>query len=122
MDVPFFHSPVSERWPSKSKFVLPERSPWNGDETRTVEARRIGQNSGRQKDGFNLEERQRTERLARVIATAEYVWNDSEAAKRFLSTPHVELGHRTPLETASTELGAQQVEEILSRLLHGLPV
>ncbi len=76
----------------------------------------------RRKDRLNLEESQRTERLARVIATAEYVWDDEEAAKRFLSSPQLELGHRTPLETASTELGARQVEELLARLLHGLPV
>jgi len=36
----------------------------------------------RRKHNLKLEESERTERLARVIATALYVWNDKEDAKR----------------------------------------
>jgi uncharacterized protein (DUF2384 family) len=32
-------------------------------------------------------ESERTERLARVVATAEDVWQDREQARRFLTTP-----------------------------------
>jgi antitoxin Xre/MbcA/ParS-like protein len=31
------------------------------------------------------------------------------------------LRGRTPLESAMTELGARQVEEILDKIFHGLP-
>lgn len=75
----------------------------------------------RRKDRLKPEESERTERLARVIATAEYVWNDVEAAKLFLNTPHTQIGGR-PLEAAYTELGARQVEELLWKIFHGLPV
>ena len=71
---------------------------------------------------LNLVENQRTERLARVIALAEMLWDDDAEAKRFLATPHPELGRRKPIEAALTELGARQVEDVVMRALYGLPV
>ncbi len=65
---------------------------------------------------------ERTERLARVLAHAEYVLDDREQARLWMNKPHPELGHRTPLETAATELGARSVESILDSLFYGLPV
>lgn len=67
------------------------------------------------------EESERTERLARVIATAEHVWGDAEEARRFMTRPHPELNGKTPLETSYAELGARQVEELLWKLFYGLP-
>ncbi|MEZ5497944.1 MAG: antitoxin Xre/MbcA/ParS toxin-binding domain-containing protein [Steroidobacteraceae bacterium] len=67
-------------------------------------------------------ESEKTERLARVIALAEELWDDQTAAQEFLSTPHPELGGRTPIDCASTELGAREVEALVMRALHGLPV
>ena len=66
-------------------------------------------------------ESERTERLARVIAAAEYVWDDREDAREWLLHPHPELGSRTPFESAFTELGARRVEELLDRLFYGIP-
>lgn len=67
-------------------------------------------------------ESEKTERLARVIALAELLWDDADEAKRFLTTPHAELGRKRPIEAGLTELGARQVEDIVMRALHGLPV
>jgi putative toxin-antitoxin system antitoxin component (TIGR02293 family) len=64
----------------------------------------------------------RTEQVARVIALSELLWDDAEAAQRFINAPHPELGNRTPLECASTELGARQVEDVVARAIYGLPV
>src|SRR5262245_61123572 len=55
----------------------------------------------------------RTERLARVVAMAEDVWEDRDQARRFLTTPHPEIGGKTPLDAALTELGARQAEEVM---------
>jgi putative toxin-antitoxin system antitoxin component (TIGR02293 family) len=44
-----------------------------------------------------LGESERVARLASVIALAEYVWDDPEAAREFLTTPHPELGDRPPI-------------------------
>lgn len=71
---------------------------------------------------LKLVESEKTERLARVIALAELLWDDDDEAKRFLATPHPELGRRKPIEAALTELGARQVEDIVTRALYGLPV
>ena len=71
---------------------------------------------------LKLVESERTERLARVIALAEMLWDDEAEAKRFLATPHPELGRKKPIEAALTELGARQVEDVVMRALYGLPV
>jgi putative toxin-antitoxin system antitoxin component (TIGR02293 family) len=65
-------------------------------------------------------ESERTERLARIIAAAEHTWNSRDDAREWLLKPHPELGKRTPLESAMTELGARQVEELLDRLFYGI--
>jgi putative toxin-antitoxin system antitoxin component (TIGR02293 family) len=68
------------------------------------------------------EEGERVERLARVMALAEDAFGSADDARRFLVTPHPELAGERPLETAQTELGARQVEEVLWRMEYGLPV
>jgi putative toxin-antitoxin system antitoxin component (TIGR02293 family) len=75
----------------------------------------------RRKQHLRPEESARTERLARVIATAEHVWGDAEEARRFMTGAHPELNGKTPLETSYAELGARQVEELLWKLFYGLP-
>jgi putative toxin-antitoxin system antitoxin component (TIGR02293 family) len=72
-------------------------------------------------DRLNVAHSQKAERLARVFAMAEAIWQDETEARRFMRTPHPELGGRTPLDVAMTEIGARQVEEVLERGLHGLP-
>ena len=67
-------------------------------------------------------ESEKTERLARVIALAEQLWDDIPSAQQFLNTPHPELGGRTPLDCAGFELGARAVEDVVARALYGLPV
>ena len=57
-----------------------------------------------------------TERLARVIATAEHVWDDQDLAHSFLHEPHHMLEDRSPVSVALTELGARRVEDLLWRL------
>ena len=76
----------------------------------------------RRGERLSVEESERTERLARTLAAAEYVWHDREQAREWMSHPHPELGGKTPLETARTELGARRVEDLLDRLFFGLPV
>jgi putative toxin-antitoxin system antitoxin component (TIGR02293 family) len=66
-------------------------------------------------------ESERVARLASVIALAEYVWDDPEAAREFLTTPHPEIGDRPPIEVAVDDFGARHVEEILHGILHGFP-
>jgi len=71
---------------------------------------------------LSVDESERTERLARVLAYAEYVWDDRGQAREWMSKPHREFHDSTPLEAARTELGARRVEELLDKLYFGLPV
>lgn len=66
------------------------------------------------------EESARTERMARVIANAEYVWDDQPDAHKWLNAAHPELGGKTPIQSAMTELGARRVEELLDKIFYGL--
>ena len=75
----------------------------------------------RRRDRLSPAESVRTERLARVVAIAEDVWQDRDQARRFLTTPHPEIGGKTPVEAALTELGARQAEEVMARIVYGLP-
>ncbi len=76
----------------------------------------------RRKTYLSFEESEKTERLARVIATAIHVWNDAQKAKEFLITPHPFFKNRPPIEVAFSELGARQVEELLWGIFYGLPL
>lgn len=71
---------------------------------------------------LSLEESERTERLARVVALAESLWDDQQEARAFLNRPHPLLDGETPLDVAHTELGARRVERVLHSIEHGLPV
>ncbi|MFI4940310.1 MAG: antitoxin Xre/MbcA/ParS toxin-binding domain-containing protein [Burkholderiales bacterium] len=74
----------------------------------------------RRRDVLTAGESERAERLARIVATSEYVWNSEEDARAFLSTPHAMLQGRMPLEVSMTELGARRVEELLWKLYYGI--
>lgn len=70
---------------------------------------------------LKADESDRTMRLARVVALTRFVWqNDAVSTTTFLSTPHTMLGGRTPLACATSDAGAQAVEAVLMRLLHGI--
>jgi putative toxin-antitoxin system antitoxin component (TIGR02293 family) len=66
-------------------------------------------------------ESERIERVARVLAAAEFVFDNRDEASEWMNTPHRELGGKTPLETAQTEIGARRVEDVLHKLFFGLP-
>ena len=69
---------------------------------------------------FKPEESDRLVRLGRVAALAEQVLGDAEKATRWLHEPNRALGHEAPLEQLDTEIGARQVEDVLTRAAHGV--
>jgi putative toxin-antitoxin system antitoxin component (TIGR02293 family) len=71
---------------------------------------------------LSLEESQRTERLARVIALTETLWDHQDHARAFLNRAHPLLDGETPLNAARTELGARRVEQLVHEIEHGLPL
>ena len=71
---------------------------------------------------LNQQHSETVERLARILAIIRALWGDDEAVRGFLLSPHPELNGKTPLDAALTEIGGRQVEEIIERGMHGLPV
>jgi putative toxin-antitoxin system antitoxin component (TIGR02293 family) len=45
---------------------------------------------------------------------------DAEVARQWLVSPQAGLGGETPLDFASTEVGAREVENLIGRLEHGV--
>ncbi len=67
-------------------------------------------------------ESERVERVARIAALAERVWEDPGLEHEFLASEQPGLEGARPVDRAVTELGTKQVEELLMKLEHGLPV
>jgi putative toxin-antitoxin system antitoxin component (TIGR02293 family) len=78
----------------------------------------------RRREAGRLErdESDRLVRASRVFARAlELFDGDIDEARRWLTTPLRALGGHVPLEFASTDVGAKEVENIIGRLEHGIP-
>lgn len=77
----------------------------------------------RKKSGrFEPDETDRLVRTSRVFARAiELFEGNSENARRWLTNPARALGGRTPLDFASTDVGAIEVENLIGRLEYGIP-
>jgi putative toxin-antitoxin system antitoxin component (TIGR02293 family) len=76
----------------------------------------------KRRNRLSVDESERTERLARIVALADELWNDPGEARAFLNRPHPLLDGSTPLKVARTELGARRVERLLHDVEHGLPL
>ncbi|HEY7894884.1 MAG TPA: antitoxin Xre/MbcA/ParS toxin-binding domain-containing protein [Gemmatimonadaceae bacterium] len=71
---------------------------------------------------FQPEETDRLVRISRIVARAiELFEGSADAARNWLTHPVVALGGRTPIEFASTDVGAIEVESLIGRLAHGIP-
>ncbi len=76
----------------------------------------------RRRTRLSLEESERLERIARVTALAEHVWENQDHARTFLTSTQAQLGGETPLDMARTDLGAREVEDLLWKIEYSLPV
>ena len=77
----------------------------------------------REREGrLSREESERAERVARLRAIAEQVFESGAESVDFLYSPHPLLGDAAPAGLASTDLGARRVEDLLWKLEYSLPV
>ncbi|HEV2149486.1 MAG TPA: antitoxin Xre/MbcA/ParS toxin-binding domain-containing protein [Longimicrobiaceae bacterium] len=95
-----------------------------GDERGAAEIRYgiVPKTTLHRRERLTSEESQRLERLARVAALAEQVWEDRALAHEFLTSPQPQLGDERPIDLARTDLGAREVEELLMGMEYSLPV
>jgi putative toxin-antitoxin system antitoxin component (TIGR02293 family) len=79
--------------------------------------------SRRKEEGrLHPDESDRLIRAARIFAlTSKLFDGDLDSARRWLTTAQPALGGSTPIEYASTEIGAREVEALIGRLEHGIP-
>lgn len=61
-------------------------------------------------------------RLVRVYATVKQLTSKDEHAVQWLREPQVGLFGRIPLEMMKTEIGTQEVEDELGRVMGGIPM
>lgn len=112
---------ISRGLPKRALRLTVERVyPLAGDARRMI-FRIVPEATFKRRTRLSTTESERTERLARVIAAAEYVWNNRDDAREWLTKPHPELANRTPLVLAMSELGARQVEQVLEQMFYGIP-
>jgi len=75
----------------------------------------------RKKTGrMTFSESERIYRIAKIYDRAVEVFCDEEMGRRWLKEPAWALGDIPPLEFAETELGAQEVDDLLGRIEHGV--
>jgi len=74
--------------------------------------RTIGQLTAEQSD--------RLVRILRVIETAEVTFGDPAKAHIWLRRPTTALGDHAPLDLLDTDIGAREVETLLTSIAHGI--
>ena len=72
------------------------------------------------KKGLPVEAFERLFRIARLYDKAVELFEDPQMARKWLKEPSWALGDVIPLQYADTELGAQEVEDLLGRIEHGV--
>lgn len=77
--------------------------------------------AARKKKGkLSFEESERLYRVQRLLEKAINVFGAVEPARKWLKEKAYGLGDVSPLELASTEVGAREVENLLGRIEHGV--
>jgi putative toxin-antitoxin system antitoxin component (TIGR02293 family) len=72
---------------------------------------------------FDPEESDRLIRLSRLVGLALQLFEgDAVEMRSWLTTPHSALAGQAPVEFATTEIGAREVENLIGRLEHGIPL
>jgi putative toxin-antitoxin system antitoxin component (TIGR02293 family) len=74
----------------------------------------------KQQGRLNADESEKVLRIARLYDRALEVFEDQQAAENWLKEPARGLGEAIPLKYARTELGAQEVERLLTRIEYGV--
>lgn len=107
--------------PKASLRLAAERVAKNKRDAQALIYRMVPESTFKRRQRLSPAESERSERLARVIALAEFTWGDVDLARDWLNSPHYFLSGETPVRMAETEIGARQVEEILHRINYGIP-
>ncbi len=106
--------------PKRSLQIVARHAVESGTAPSTLVYRIVPAATFKRRTRLSTEESERTERLARVVALVESIWESPAAVRAFLNRPHPLLGGEPPLDVAQSELGARRVERLLYDVEHGL--
>lgn len=87
-------------------------------ETTNIAVRTLARRKGEGR--LRKDESERVLRIGALLDRATEVLEGCDAARQWLKSPKRALGGRTPLEYADTEPGAREVENLLTRVEHGV--
>lgn len=59
-------------------------------------------------------------RIANIYTKAKEVFENNDLAQEWLTTPQIGLNNQIPLDLLITEIGAREVEDLLSRIEYGI--
>ncbi len=75
----------------------------------------------RKKEGkLHTDESERLYRIAVLLERASEVLQDKQTAVQWLKSSKRALGGKTPLDFADTEVGIEEIKELLGRIEHGV--
>lgn len=76
----------------------------------------------RQTGRLDRHESERAYRMAHLMLRSAEVFGSLERGRQWLKQPQFALGGATPVRFADTEPGVREVEDLLMRIEHGMPV
>ena len=74
----------------------------------------------KKRGSLSSEESERVYRVGSLVVRATEVLHDHDEAMHWLKTPKKALGDEIPLDLADTEVGADEVKDLLGRIEHGV--
>lgn len=91
-----------------------------GDLSRVIANRRTLERRLKDGDRLNRDESDRLARFLRTLALAEEIFEDIDAAMRWLRRPKRAFGNVAPLDLIATSSGAEEVDLRLHQSMHGM--
>jgi len=114
-------SRIKSGLPVKAFFALKEQLNVSAEELARVVGIAPRTLLRRKEEGrLQKDESERVVRLQRLFEKALDVFEDRASVQSWFISPQLALGEKTPLDYADTELGAREVENLLSRIEHGV--
>ena len=112
-------SVVANGLPNGVVAALIRRGISEADVFRTVLPRRTYHRRRAENGRLTAEESDRAERVARLLALAQLIFDDQVRAARWLSKPKQRFDRHSPIELMRTGVGARVVEELLLQSYFG---
>lgn len=110
----FISTGIEKAWYNRLKSVL------SLPDKQIADVLRISTRTLSRKEVFSPDESEKTLRLAATFQKSLETFQDIGTAREWFTSPKQALGGKTPFEFCDTELGAEEVRNLLGRIEHGV--